>query len=221
MATDPQVIKTLTSLSTAVVSDAVDRLGIDAQASQILRISGTATVAGPAFTIQYVPVGTEGGTVGDYIDDVEPGSIIVLSNNARTDCTIWGGLLSEVAVARGIVATAIDGTCRDTERADAVGYSLFARNRWMRTGKDRVRAEKMQVAVSLGGILVRPTDVLVGDNDGIVVLPHERVEEIAQLAAQIEEAEQAIHIDAVEKGMRLDEARRQHGYHNLQTRTQA
>lgn len=218
MPTDPEVIKALSALGTAVVSDTVDRLGIDGQASTIMRITGSETVVGTAFTIQYVPVGTEGGTVGDYIDDVEPGTFIVLSNNGRMDATVWGGLLSEVAVARGVVGTAIDGVCRDTARADAVGYSLFAKGRWMRTGKDRVRAEKMQVAVSLGGILVRPGDVIVGDNDGIVVLPHERAAEIAELATSIEAAEQAIHIDAVEKGIRLDEARKIHGYHNLQSR---
>ena len=88
----------------------------------------------------------------------------------------------------------------------------------MRTGKDRVRAEKMQVAVSLGGILVRPGDILVGDNDGIVVLPFERAGEIAEIATLIEETEQMIHVDAVEKGVRLDEARKTHGYHSLQTR---
>lgn len=217
MAIDEAVIKSLSELGTAVVSDAVDRLGIDGQASTIMRITGQGTVVGTAFTIQYVPVGTEGGTVGDYIDDVDPGTFIVLSNNGRTDATVWGGLLSEVAVARGVVGTAIDGVCRDTARAEAVGYSLFAKSHWMRTGKDRVRAEKMQVPVSLGGILVRPGDVLVGDNDGIVVLPHERAAEIAEVATMIETAEQAIHVDAVEKGMRLDEARKLHGYHNLQT----
>ena len=218
MPIDPAVIPALKKLGTAVVSDAVDRLGIDAQANQIMRITGAETVVGTAFTIQYVPVGTEGGTVGDYIDDVDPGTFIVLSNNGRVDATVWGGLLSEVAVARGVVGTAIDGVCRDTARADAVGYSLFARTRWMRTGKDRVRAEKMQVPVSLGGILVRPGDLLVGDNDGIVVLPFERAEEIAEIATLIEETEQMIHVDAVEKGIRLDEARKTHGYHSLQTR---
>ena len=217
MASD-EVIEALSRLGTAVVSDACDRLGVLAQASGIQRITGSATVVGPAFTIQYVPVGTEGGTVGDYIDDLDPGTIVVLSNNGRTDCTVWGGLLSEVAVDRGIVATVIDGICRDTARAEAVGYSLFARDRWMRTGKDRVRAEAMQIPVALGDMLVRPNDLLVGDVDGIVVLPHERAEEIAQMATGIEEAEQGIHHDAVTGGMRLDEARRIHGYHSLQSR---
>jgi 4-hydroxy-4-methyl-2-oxoglutarate aldolase len=214
MATDDDVIKALSGLGTAVVSDAVDRLGILAQASGILRITGEGTVVGPAFTIQYVPV----GTVGDYIDDVEPGSIVVLSNNGRTDVTVWGGLLSEISVNRGIAATAIDGICRDTARAEAVGYSLFARARWMRTGKDRVRAEKMQIPVALGDMLVRPTDILVGDADGIIVVPYERAAEITEVALGIEEAEQAIHNDAVEGGMRLDEARKLHGYHQLQTK---
>jgi 4-hydroxy-4-methyl-2-oxoglutarate aldolase len=214
---DEAVVKALQRLGTAVVSDACDRLGILAQASGIHRITGQGTVVGPAFTIQYVPVGTEGGTVGDYIDDLDPGTVVVLSNNGRLDCTVWGGLLSEVAVARNIAATVIDGVCRDTARADAVGYSLFARDRWMRTGKDRVRAESMQIPVALGDMLVRPGDLLVGDADGIVVLPHERAAEIAELSTNVEEAEQGIHNDAV-NGMRLDEARKIHGYHTLQTR---
>ena len=168
-----------------------------------------------------MPVGTEGGTVGDYVDDVEQGSFIVLSNQGRLDATVWGGLLSEVASARGIAGTAIDGICRDTARASEVGYSLFARSHWMRTGKDRVRAERQQVPVSLGGVLVRPGDVLVGDDDGIVVLPVERAVEICEVAVGIEEAESAIRADAVVGGLRLDEARRQHGYHQLQTRDPA
>jgi 4-hydroxy-4-methyl-2-oxoglutarate aldolase len=216
---DAELLSTLGRLSTAVVSDALDRLGIEGQASRIARISGAGTVVGVAFTVQYVPVGTEGGTVGDYVDDVEPGTFIVLSNNGREDATVWGGLLSEVALARGIVGTAIDGICRDTARAESIGYSLFARARWMRTGKDRVRAEAMQVPVSLGGVLVRPGDVLVGDSDGIVVLAHERAEEVATIAAGIERAEEAIRTEAVERGVRLDEARRLHGYHQLQSRT--
>jgi regulator of RNase E activity RraA len=215
---DDDVVEALKTLSTPVVSDALDRLGIDGQASGIARITGQGTVVGRAWTLQYTPIGTEGGTVGDYIDDAVAGSIIVLANNVRTDVTIWGGLLSEVASYRGVVATVMDGTCRDTPRAVEVGYSLFARSHWMRTGKDRVRVESTQKPVSIGGILVRPEDVLVGDADGVVVVPRERAEEIVKVALKIEEAEQAIHNEAMQ-GVRLDEARRRHGYHNLQTKT--
>ncbi|MGW5106022.1 RraA family protein [Nocardia sp. NPDC004123] len=208
----------LLSLSTPTISDALDKLGIVGQASSIMRITGSGTVVGPAFTVQYQPVGTEGGTVGDYIDDVEAGAFVVLANHARTDVTVWGGLLSEIAVKRRIAGTAIDGVCRDTPRAAAIGYPLFTRGRWMRTGKDRVRASAVQVPVVLGDLLVRPGDLVVGDDDGLLVLPAERVTEITDLAVSIEKAEQAIHADAVEGGLRLDEARKRHGYHSLQTR---
>ena len=87
----------------------------------------------------------------------------------------------------------------------------------MRTGKDRVRVESTQRPVSIGGVLVRPEDVIVGDADGVVIVPRERAEEIVRVALKIEEAEQAIHHEAMQ-GMRLDEARRRHGYHQLQTK---
>jgi 4-hydroxy-4-methyl-2-oxoglutarate aldolase len=208
----------LSELSTPTISDAVDRLGIAAQASGIARITGTGTVVGIAFTVQYVPVGTSGGTVGDFIDDLEAGSFVVLNNNGRTDATVWGGLLSEVAIKRGVVATAIDGVCRDTPRASELGYSLFARSNWMRTGKDRVRAERVQVPVALGDLLVRPGDVIVGDADGVLVLPLEHVSEILDTAVSIEQAEVAIRADTIDGGMRLDEARKLHQYHSLQSK---
>ena len=115
----------------------------------------------------------------------------------------------------------IDGICRDTARADAVGYSLFARARWMRTGKDRVRAAAMQVPVSLGGVLVSPGDLVVGDDDGIVVIAREHAEDVVGVAVEIERAEASIRTEAVDRGVRLDEARRLFGYHNLQTRAES
>ncbi|MGH9918155.1 MAG: RraA family protein, partial [Nitrososphaerales archaeon] len=65
MASD-EVVESLRKLNTAVVSDTCDRLGLITQASGIIRVAGSGTIAGRAFTVQYVPVGTEGGTVGDY-----------------------------------------------------------------------------------------------------------------------------------------------------------
>ncbi|MEU3618020.1 RraA family protein [Streptomyces sp. NPDC006872] len=218
MTVDESLIRTLRSLSTPTISDAADRLAIVVQASAILRITGTGTVAGPAFTVQYVPVGTEGGTVGDYLDEVDTGAFVVLSNHGRLDATVWGGLLSELAARREIAGTAVDGICRDTPRAAALDYPLFARARWMRTGKDRVRAQATQVPVVLGDLLVRPGDIVVGDDDGVVVLPKERVPEITEAAIAIEDAERAIREDTISGGMRLDEARAKHGYHSLQTK---
>jgi 4-hydroxy-4-methyl-2-oxoglutarate aldolase len=205
------------ALSTAVVSDALDRFGISGQAEGIKRLSGGGVVAGPAFTVRYGMTGLSGGTVGDYIDDVPPGSVVVLDNAARTVGTVWGGLLSETAHRRGIVATAIDGLCRDVTRAEELSYQLYSRDCWMRTGKDRVKLEALQDPVTLGGVRVEPRDIVVGDRDGIVVVPAVRASQILEAAQQIDEAEQRIR-QRVAEGLQLHAAREEAGYFRLQSR---
>jgi regulator of RNase E activity RraA len=72
--------------------------------------------------------------------------------------------------------------------------------------------------VSLGDVQVRQGDILVGDADGIVVVPQSREDEVLETARSIEEAEQAIEAETA-KGTRLDDARTKHRYHVLQTRS--
>jgi len=87
----------------------------------------------------------------------------------------------------------------------------------MRTGKDRVQVEAVNVPVNIGDARVCPGDLLRGDADGVVVIPKEHEAAILDTAEAIEHAENAIR-EAVRGGMRLDEARKQHKYHELQTR---
>ena len=70
-------------------------------------------MAGRAWTLLYGPAANPPGTVGDYIDDVPPGSVIVLDNGGRDNATVWGDILTEIAQRRGIAGTVIDGMCRD------------------------------------------------------------------------------------------------------------
>jgi 4-hydroxy-4-methyl-2-oxoglutarate aldolase len=203
---------------TAVVSDALDRLGVTGQALGIKRVSGTGVMCGPAFTVRYEMSGVDGGTVGDYIDDVVPGSVVLLANGGRCDMTVWGGLLSGVAVRRAIAGTVIDGVCRDADSMRALGYSMFARGCYMRTGKDRVRAQEIQSPVSFAGIRVRPGDLVVGDGDGVVLVPTEYVDATVTAVEEIRAVETAIAVAAA-SGQRLDEARKTYGYHGVQRRT--
>ena len=87
----------------------------------------------------------------------------------------------------------------------------------MRTGKDRVQADGYNVPISLGEVRVNPGDILVGDGDGVLVVPREREDEVLNIALEVAEAE--VHIrTAIESGLRLDEARKQFRYHQLQTK---
>src|SRR5690606_26593800 len=123
--------------------------------------------------------------VRDYIDDVPEGAVVVLDNGGRQDATVWGDLLTMVASARGLAGTAIDGVCRDSDRAVELEYPIYCRGTWMRTGKDRVRVEAYAEPVTLGGVRVEPGDILVGDSDGIVVVPAVRAEEVAAVATEV------------------------------------
>ena len=203
------------ALTTSGLSDALDRLGIAGQALGIAPLDRTFRLAGRAWTLRYGPVGEDRGTVGDYIDDLGPGDVVVLDNQGRLDATVWGDLLTITAHRRGVAGTVIDGVCRDVDRSLTLGYPIFARGNWMRTGKDRVRVEATGVPVSVGGVRVEPGDLLLGDGDGLVAVSAARIEEVLAAAEEIERAEDAIR-DAVEDGSSLREARRTAGYHDLQ-----
>jgi 4-hydroxy-4-methyl-2-oxoglutarate aldolase len=216
--TETDVLTRLGRLSTSTVSDALDRLGIAGQAQGIAPLDRSFRLVGRAWTLRYGPVGDDRGTVGDYIDDLGPGDVVVLDNQGRLDATVWGDLLTTVAHHRGVAGTVIDGVCRDVDRSLQLGYPVFARGNWMRTGKDRVRVDATQIAVSIGGIRVEPADLLLGDGDGLVVLPARRADDVVDAAESIDLAEEAIRA-AVEAGTPLSEARRTVGYHDLQHHT--
>ena len=157
------------------------------------------------------------GTVGDYIDDVPPGAVIVLDNGGRTDCTVWGDILTEIAHRRGIAATVIDGICRDAHLCLELGYPVFSRGHWMRTGKDRVQVEAVNEPVNIGQARVAPGDLICGDTDGVLVIPRAHEEAVLAAAEDIHAVEMKIR-EAVRGGMRLDEARKQFRYHQLQSK---
>jgi 4-hydroxy-4-methyl-2-oxoglutarate aldolase len=122
-----------------------------------------------------------------------------------------------VAHRRGVAGTVIDGACRDTYLARELGYAVFSRSYSMRTGKDRVQVEAVNAVVTIGDARVAPGDLLRGDADGVVVLPREHENAILDAAEEIDAIEQQIR-QAVNEGKTLAEARRQLGYHRLQTR---
>lgn len=204
-------------LSCTDLSDAMDRIGIGGQCLGVMPLDRTFRLAGRAWTLRYGPVGIDGGSVGDYIDDLGPGDVVVLDNQGRLDATVWGDLLTSTASRRGVAGTVIDGVCRDVDRALEVNYPIFARGNWMRTGKDRVRVEATGEPVSIGGVRVLPGDCLLGDGDGVVAVPAARAAEVAAVAREIAAAEQGIR-DLLAQGLSLREARERHGYHRLQAR---
>jgi 4-hydroxy-4-methyl-2-oxoglutarate aldolase len=211
------LVEEFKKLSVALVSDALDRLGIHGQCLGIQPIAPGSKTAGRAFTLKYIPCGINKGTVGDYIDDVPPGDVVVMDNAGRVDCTVWGDILTSVASKRRLAGTVIHGACRDVARSVDLGYPIFSRGKFMRTGKDRVQLEGVNVPISLGDVQVREGDIVLGSDDGVLVVPKEYETDVLPMAQSISEAEERI-LSAAIQGERLDELRRTFKYHELQRR---
>lgn len=215
---DDLAVQRASRLDTATISDALDRCGLTGQCLRIKPRASSFRMTGRAWTLRYGPAAQPPGNVGDYIDEVPDGSVIVLDNGGREDATVWGDILTEIAHRRGLPGTLIDGVNRDVALCLELGYPVFSRDHTMRTGKDRVQVEAVQVPVTIGGARVAPGDLVRGDADGVVVVQREHEERVLAAAEAIQAAEDAIRA-AVRAGMSLREARIAHGYHQLQTRS--
>ncbi len=214
---DPSVVEGFRTLDTTSVSDALDRLGIAGGLHGITPVVSGVAMVGQAFTVHYVPCGLTKGTVGDFLDDVPPGQVVVIDNAGRTYCTVWGDLMTVTAVIRGIAGTVIDGVCRDVPGIRRENYPIFTRGYYMVTGKDRVQVDGVNVPVSISGIQVKSGDIIIGDDSGALVVPIERAEQVLEVAREIAAKEAAIE-QQIREGSTLREARARAGYHHLQTR---
>lgn len=217
MPTPDTAVERASKLDTTNISDALDRLGIAGQCLGIKPRDPRFRLTGRAFTLLYGPVGKPAGTVGDFIDDVPPGSVIAIDNGGREDATVWGDILTEIAHLRRIAGTVIDGACRDTALCLELGYPVFSRSYSMRTGKDRVQLEGTNVIVNIGDARVTPGDILRGDADGVIVIPRQHESAVLDAAEDVFAKEEAIRT-SIRSGKRLDEARKELGYHHLQTK---
>ncbi len=186
--------KEFAKLPTSAVSDALERLGIKGRCNGLKPVSASgAKLCGRAFTVQFLPVGppdkrTPNGDIGDYIDDVPQGYVVALDNRGNLDSSVWDELMTRGAGRRGIAGTVIDGACRNVARAAELGYPLFALGTQSGGGKDRVRVEAFNLPVVIGGARVECDDILLGDEDGLVVIPRDHL--AAVLAAARETAGQ-------------------------------
>lgn len=213
----PEVIDQYKKLDTPSITDAMDRLGLTGGLLGIKPVVHGVKLCGQAFTVHYTACGQVHGTVGDFLDDVEPGEVVVIDNGGRLHCTVWGDIMSFYASAHGIAGTVIDGVCRDIPTIDELNYPIFTKGTYMVTGKDRVYVDSINAPITISDVQVLPGDLMVADDSGAVVVPFDHVEAVLKVALEIEAKEQFIR-DELKKGTSLKMARELSGYHSLQTR---
>ncbi len=213
----PGIIERYKKLDTTSVSDAVDKLGLPpCGLHKITSVVQGTSICGQAYTVHYLPCGTVKGTVGDYLDDVTPDQVVVIDNGGRDTCTVWGDIMAIAAKQANIAGTVIDGVCRDVPAIRRLQYPIFSKGCYMVTGKDRVYVDAVNVPVCVSGLQVNPGDLIVADDSGAIRVPLEHALAVLDIAEGIAATEKHIE-ELVLSGMPLKEARRQTGYHKLQT----
>ena len=152
------------------------------------RIAGGAEFCGPAVTLWTKP--------GDILfvlkvpDVTRPGDVVAVDGGGRADAAVLGDIVAGALARRGVVGVVVDGAVRDVEGIDEVGLPTFARGTHPATGSNEGPGA-INVPVQLGGVAVRPGDVVRGDASGVVVVPREHLDTVLALTRTVEQREAA------------------------------
>ncbi|MGT2477545.1 RraA family protein [Paraburkholderia terrae] len=171
-------------LGSATLHEAGGRIG--ALPSSIKPTAPRFRVAGPAFTVHCPP--NDNLWIHRAIKAASPGDILVVYASGHYEAGYWGEVMSTAAVVARLGGLVIDASVRDGALLEEVGFPVFARGLCIRgTGKDFGATGWLNKPVMMGDVLVSPGDLVVGDADGVVAIPNERVSEVL-LAAEKRDA---------------------------------
>ena len=199
-------------LSTPVISDALDSLGITGGLRGIYQRGSHSDCVGFIFTVKFQLMDKEDFSVADnFIEDVPKGDVVVIDNAGRDFCTVWGNLLTEFAVKQGIAGTIVYGAVRDIIESQHLKYPLFSKHIFMQSGKARVRKEAQKCPININGTLVNNKDLLRADANGCVVVPQSKLDETLKRAISVQKTENAI-VDGIRLGKPISLLRQQQGY---------
>ncbi|KAI9639645.1 ribonuclease E inhibitor RraA/Dimethylmenaquinone methyltransferase [Dioszegia hungarica] len=227
---DAELKQKLLQISTCDISDALVKLRLDGDGTQTgglipdlkmyspLYEAGTTRIVGPVFTVR-MTLASDGTSPrpSTHFVDACPGEHIMMMQVPRgVKAATWGGLMSIGAKTRGVQGVVIDGGCRDLAEHREIGFPVFARHHSTLGQGTFVRPAELNVPLSipaeqsLGGVAwpdtkVNPGDIIVCDVDGCVVIPADKVREVAEMAQRGKEIDERIG-KAIAEGMGVAEA---------------
>ena len=226
MSVSDELLALYQQLRVADVSDGMDAANVrDAGlVSQAIRpIWPGARAAGRAVTARYVPSAEmvphmtpeeyaeyEGRWYREkcpypFVKEARPGDFLVIDMSGL-EVGLWGSSVALSAVVKGVTGVVIDGGCRDTHEIAIQRCAVWARTVARTTVIGRLEFESMNETVGIGGVRVRPGDVVVADDDGVIVVPQEAAELVARVAAKVLEGDKRARRRRYEElGLALDD----------------
>ncbi|MBF0280334.1 MAG: RraA family protein [SAR324 cluster bacterium] len=166
-------------ISPAIASDCMNRSNV--MAAHIAPLSPGMRLCGQARTVTSM-VG-DNGPGHAAIGLAEPGEILVIDARGHTETAVWGGIMTRAAMERGIAGLVLDGAVRDAAEIRALGFSTFAAG-ICPAGPSKGFGGIIDGLISCAGCPVKAGDIILGDDDGVAVVPLERHSEILQASLQ-------------------------------------
>ena len=200
--------KRLKRYSTCQAADAFDKLNIRGHMPDIALLSpdNDCRMAGEAHTVQMIPAGggprPRRGT--HHIDAAAEGSVVVISVPSGATTANWGGMMSARARAMKLGGVALDGRARDIEEHRRMGFPVFARGVSVHGSGGYTVPGSVGEPINCGGAAVRQGDFILGDVNGVVVIPRERLGEVIEKMDELAEIEEKI-TSELEKGASIGE----------------
>ena len=175
--TAEDLVRRLGELPTPNIGDAMDRLNVVDGA--ISSMWAGARMAGRASTV-YVAGGDNLG-IHEALDQISPGDVLVVNGQGATHRALIGELIAGRAALQGCAGFVLDAAVRDVSELREMGFPVFARSTTP-AGPYRNGPYRLGESVAIGSVVVRPGDVVVGDDDGVVVVPWEDAPAVAGAA---------------------------------------
>lgn len=190
------LVRTAIKLGTATLHEAAGQVG--ALPAGIRRLTAGLAMAGRAVTASGPP--RDNLWIHRAIYAASPGDVLVTVVGGEYEAGYWGEILSWAASTRGIGGVVIDGCARDGDRLTEIGVPIFARGLCMRgTSKRADGSGAINTPITIGGVVVNPGDFVVGDSDGVLVLPSDQFAETVERGLTREHRETQV-ISALRRG---------------------
>lgn len=213
----------LARLDSCIVSDSLDKLGLNGVVTGLMRLSTDKRVVGPVLTVR---LEAAKGRIADRhlctaaIDAAQPGEIIVVEHHSRSDCAGWGGILSRAALMRKVGAVIVDGMCRDIDESRELNFPVFGPGAIPVTARGRVIETSFNTPVTIGSVTVRPGDWVIADGSGVVFISAENLSAVIEQAEKLA-AREAKLVAEIEAGTPVSQVMSQTYEHMTQKETRS
>ena len=186
----------LARLYTGAVADILDELGYRNQClpAAIRPLTNESKVAGPVFTIRgrAMPPGQRPDPryrQMDMLDAIFPGSVVVIEPGDEHLAAHWGELMSNTAIQRGATGCVIHGGLRDTPQILELGFPVFRVFHSPLSAAVRWEIAEFDTPIRIGGVDIHPGDFILGDVDGVLILPAAIVERAVTMTEEVKRKE--------------------------------